>query len=228
MEVLEKEKVNKINKVDRDYYKVLLVGQSGKGKTFSFRNMNSNTTGFINIENKPLPFKNKFKFHSRPSTTQEVLDTIKEYATNNDINCICIDSFSAYMDLALAEAKKTKKGFDIWNYYNDMVDLFNSYIKRTEKEVYATAHYEILGIEGTMEKRIKVKGKQHEGLIEKDYTIVLYADNKFNDKGAASYHYLLAGEGLSAKCPPDIFGTNILKVDNDVKMIDDKIKEFVK
>lgn len=24
----------------RDYYKVLLVGQSGRGKTFSFRNMN--------------------------------------------------------------------------------------------------------------------------------------------------------------------------------------------
>ena len=43
----------------RDYYKVLLVGQSGRGKTFSFRNMNPDTTGFINVEDKPLPFKNK-------------------------------------------------------------------------------------------------------------------------------------------------------------------------
>ena len=140
---------------------------------------------------------------------------------------IVIDSFSAYMDLALAEGKKTKKGFDIWNYYNDMVDLFNLYVKKTNKELYATAHYEILGIEGSMEKRIKVKGKQHEGLIEKDYTIVLYADNKFDDKGKANYYYVLAGEGLSAKCPPDIFGSDVIKVPNDINSIDIKIKDFV-
>ena len=47
----------------RDYYKVLLVSQSGKGKTYSFRNMNPDTTGFVNVENKPLPFKNNFKFN---------------------------------------------------------------------------------------------------------------------------------------------------------------------
>lgn len=210
----------------RDYYKVLLVGQSGKGKTYSFRNMNPETTGFINIENKPLPFKNNFKHHIRPVSTAEVLESIKEYAKNDEIKCICIDSLSAYMDLALAEAKKSKKGFDIYNYYNDMIDLFNLYVKKTEKEVYATAHYEILGIEGSMEKRVKAKGKTHEGMVEKDYTIVLYSDSKFDDKGRSSYYYVLAGEGLSAKCPPDIFGDDVFKIDNDVKVIDEKIKEF--
>ena len=215
------------DKVSRDYYKVLLVGQSGKGKTFSFRNCDPLTTGFINVENKPLPFKNNFKFHKKPNASAEVLEVIKEYAQNPEITMIVIDSFSAYMDLALAEGKKTKKGFDIWNYYNDMVDLFNLYVKKTNKELYATAHYEILGIEGSMEKRIKVKGKQHEGLIEKDYTIVLYADNKFDDKGKANYYYVLAGEGLSAKCPPDIFGSDVIKVPNDINSIDIKIKDFV-
>jgi hypothetical protein len=212
----------------RDYYKVLLVGQSGKGKTYSFRNCDPLTTGFINVENKPLPFKNNFKHHKKPNTTTEVLEAIKEYATNPEIKAICIDSFSAYMDMALAEAKKTQKGFEIWNKYNDQVDMFNAYVKRAEKELYATAHYEILNIESSMEKRVKVKGKQHEGVIEKDYTIVLYADSKFDDKGKANYHYLLAGEGLSAKCPPDIFGPDIMKVDNDVQMINNKIEEFVK
>jgi hypothetical protein len=212
----------------RDYYKVLLVGQSGKGKTYSFRNCDPLTTGFINVENKPLPFKNNFKFHKRINTFNEVLDTMKEYATNPAIKIICIDSFSAYMDLVLAEARKTKKGFDIWNMYNEEIAKFAQYVKKCDKEVYVTAHYEILGIEGNQEKRVKVKGKEAEGQVEKDYTIVLYADNKFNEKGVPEYYFNLAQEGTSAKCPPDIFGATIFKVDNDIQMINNKIEEFVK
>lgn len=228
-ELLEKNtKVTKNETVVRDYYKVLLVGMSGKGKTYSFRNMNPNTTGFINVENKPLPFKNQFKYHKRPNTSNEVLETIKEYAQNPEITAIVVDSFSAYMDLVLTEARQTKKGFDIWNMYAEYISKFNSYVKKCEKEVYITAHYEILGVEGNQEKRVRVKGKEFEGLVEKDYTIVMYADSKFDDKGKANYYYLLAGEGLSAKCPPDIFGEGIAKIDNDVATIDSKIKEFSK
>jgi hypothetical protein len=214
--------------MNRDYYKVLLVGQSGKGKTYSFRNCNPATTGFINVENKPLPFKNNFKYHKRITNYQEVLDTIVEYAKNPEITTIVVDSFSAYMDLVLASARATKKGFDTWNMYNEEIAKFAVYVKKCEKEVYVTAHYEILGIEGNMEKRVKVKGKEMEGQVEKDYTIVLYADNKYDDKGKPAYYFNLTQEGTSAKCPPAIFGENVIKIDNDVEMINGKIKEFVK
>jgi len=214
--------------MNRDYYKVLLVGSSGKGKTYSFRNMNPETTGFVNVENKPLPFKNNFKYHTRIETYSEVLDAIKEYAKNPNIDAIVIDSFSAYMDLVLAAARGTKKGFDIWNMYNEEIAKFAYYVKKCEKEVYVTAHYEILGIEGNMEKRVKVKGKEMEGQVEKDYTMVLYADNKFDDKGKPNYYFNLAQEGTSAKCPPAIFGEDVFKVENDANMINNKIQEFVK
>ena len=214
--------------MNRDYYKVLLVGSSGKGKTYSFRNMNPETTGFVNVENKPLPFKNNFKYHKRIETYSEVLDTIKEYAKNPDIDAIVIDSFSAYMDLVLAAARATKKGFDICNMYNEEIAKFAYFVKKCEKEVYVTAHYEILGIEGSMEKRVKVKGKEMEGQVEKDYTMVLYADNKFDDKGKPSYYFNLAQEGTSAKCPPAIFGEDIFKIDNDADMINKAIKQFAK
>jgi len=95
---------------ERDYYKVLLVAQSGSGKTFSFRDMNPDTTGFINVENKPLPFKNRFKYHKRINRYSEVLDALVEFAKNPEITSIVVDSFSAYGDLLLAEARKTKKG----------------------------------------------------------------------------------------------------------------------
>lgn len=145
--------------MNRDYYKLLLVGPSGKGKTMSFRNMNPNTTGFINVEDKPLPFKNKFKYHNRPKTIADTKKALKEYADNKEINCICIDSLSAYMDMLLAECRATKKGFDIWSAYNEEIGKFLNFLKSIQKEVFITAHYEILGIEGNQEKRVKVKGE---------------------------------------------------------------------
>lgn len=70
--------------------------------------------------------------------------------------------------------------------------------------------------------------KEWEGLIERCFTIVLYADNKFNDKGLAEYFFNTVQEGTSAKCPPSLLGENVIKVENDCKIILDKIVEFTK
>jgi len=214
----------------RDYYKVLLVSQSGKGKTYSFRNMDSETTGFINVENKPLPFKNNFKYHSRVNNTNETKAAMKEYAINPAINCIVIDSFSAYLDMLIAEARSTKKGFDIWNLYNEEIGKLFSFIKKIEKEVFVVAHYEWIQEEaGAKEKRVKVKGKEWEGVIEKEFTIVLYADRTIDpETKKVNAWFDLALENSSSKCPPDIFGEEVFRIPNDSKLVLDKILEFVK
>lgn len=213
---------------ERDYYKILLVGQSGNGKTYSFRDMDPNTTGFINVENKPLPFKNKFKYHKRISRYSEVLETLVEYAKNPEITSIVVDSFSAYGDLLLAEARKTKKGFDIWSMYNDEIGRFMTAMKWVPKEVFVTAHYEILNLEGAQEKRVKVKAKEWESVVEKEFTIVMFADKKFNEKGKPEYYYQLVGEGMSAKCPPDLFGQDTYSIPNDGNMIFNTILNYTK
>lgn len=212
----------------RDFYKVLLVGASGKGKTYSFRNMNPTTTGFINVENKPLPFKNKFEHHFRITKGyNEVYTALQTLAKDPNVESIVVDSFSAFIDLVLIAARKDKKGFDIWNMYNEEVGKLLNYIKLIPKEIFLTAHYEILGIEGAMEKRVKIKGKEFEGLVEKDFTVVLYADSKFNDDNKPEYFLNLVSEGTSAKCPPGIFGEDVQTIPNDAKLIFDKITEFV-
>lgn len=211
----------------RDYYKVFLVSQTGKGKTYSFRNMNPLTTGFINIEDKPLPFENNFKYHCRAITTSDVKKVLKEYAENPEIEVICFDSFSEYAEILLAEARLKFRNFDIWNHYNEEIGKLLAFIKSIKKEVFITGHYEILGIEGAQEKRIKVKGKEWESLVEKAFTVVLYGDNKFTDKGV-EYFFNLIGEGTSAKCPPKLLGEGIVKVENDCKMIYDRILKFAK
>ena len=212
-----------------DYFKILLVGRSGLGKTYSFRNMDRETTGFVNIENKPLPFKGGFKYHSRPNTMLEAKKALSEYAVNPEIKTIVIDSFSAYIDMLLLEARSTKKGFDVWNFYADEIGKFLNSIKRVEKEIFLTAHYEWLqGEEGVKEMRVKVKGKEWESWVEKEFTIVLYADSYLTDKGIPEYNFYTFKENSSTKCPPSIFGHDVYKIDNDSKFVSDKIAEFTK
>jgi hypothetical protein len=213
--------------MSRDYYKVLLVSQSGKGKTYSARNLDKETTGFINVENKPLPFRGNFKYHTRCTTYQEAWNALIEYAKNPDIKVIFFDSLSAYVDLVLFEARKTKKNFEIWNLYNDEIGKVLNMIKRVPKEVYVTAHYEILTPEGDPEKRVKVKGKEWEGVVEKEFTVVLYADRKLNEKKETEAWFNGALEGSSAKCPPDLIKAGY-KFDNDCAYIQECIEEYVK
>lgn len=68
--------------------------------------------------------------------------------------------------------------------------------------------------------------KEWEGVIEKEFTMVLYADSKFNQKGLPEYYFNTVQENTSAKCPPDIFGADVIKVDNDANYILKKIFEF--
>lgn len=215
----------------RDFYKVLIVGQSGKGKTYSARNLDRDTTGFINVEKKPLPFKGAFKHTVVPNNADDVLAALADFSKNPDVKAIFVDSFSAFADMLLAEARKTKKGFDIWSAYAEGIGRFLEYVKRVKKEVFLTAHYEILNVEGAPEKRTKVKGKEWEGLIEKEFAIVLYADS-IPAQGDGKYRrpdYILwlAKDDTSAKCPPDIFGEDVVTIPNDLDLVLGKVYEFV-
>lgn len=67
------------------------------------------------------------------------------------------------------------------------------------------------------------------GYVWKDYTIVLYADSKPTPGGKPVHTFTLVNDGTnSAKCPPDIFGEDVLSIDNDTKLVFDKIQEFKK
>lgn len=214
-------------RVNNTYYKVALVGASGKGKTYSLRDLDPETTGYINIEHKPLPFLNKFKHYVETTNFKEAYDTIIEYGKNPEITSIVVDSFSAYVDSLLAECRKTKRGFDVWSEYASQIGLLLILLKRVPKHTFITAHYEMIGIEGDLEKRIKVKGKEWEGLIEKEFTVVLYAASKKNDKGKPEYTFNLYEDNSSAKCPPDIFGEDVLSIPNDSNAVLTAINTFI-
>jgi hypothetical protein len=188
----------------KQIYQFAIVGMSGKGKTMAFRNMDETTTGFINIENKPLPFANKFKHYSTPKDWQETYQTLIEFAKNPEITQVVLDSFSAYVDSLLRTAREIKKGFDVWNLYNEEIGKLMYIIKRYPKDIFMTAHYEWVETEeGAIEKRVMTKGKEWKGMIESNFTIVHYADMKVTAEKKREYFITLNSDGKSsAKTPP--------------------------
>ncbi len=211
----------------REAYKILFVASSGKGKTYGFRNMDPETTGFINLESKPLPFKNNFKHYCTPNNWKEASDKLIEYAKNPKIKEIVFESFSAYLDSLLKTARDTKNGFDIWNMYNDEIGKFLYLINKCPKEVLMSAHYEWIETpDGATEKRVLVKGKEWKGIIESKFTIVLYADVKLTDN-IRNYHYRLNSDGTdSAKCPPMLF-ENQDTITNDANKVIEELNNVL-
>lgn len=71
--------------------------------------------------------------------------------------------------------------------------------------------------------------KEWEGMIEKEFTCVVYAYTKESDdpEKRAKHYFSLSNHGDSAKFPPAIFGEEVLTIPNDCQTIYEKIKEFV-
>jgi len=206
--------------------KIAVVAPSGRGKSMSFRNFGTEL-GLINIEYKELPFKDNFKYHALCQSWNQAYAKIIEYAQNPDIQVIGFDSFSMYLDSLMMEARKTKKGFDVFNFYNENIANLLNTIKRCPKPVIVLAHPEWVQDEGGLkERRIAVKGKEFEGAVEKHFSTVVYADieiNPLNPKDR-KYKFILNSDGTnSAKCPPYYFGEEINEIPNDCKYLLDTI-----
>ena len=210
-------------------YQFALVGMSGKGKTMAFRNMNTETTGFVNMESKPLPFLNNFKHYSTPNNWQECYQKLIEYAKDSSIEVVILDSFSSYIDSVLKTARDTKRGFDIWNFYNEEIGKLLYLVRKYPKYIVVTAHYEWVETEeGAVEKRVMVKGKEWKGMIEKEFTMVHYADMNVTDK-KRNYYITLNSDGKSsAKTPPMFLDTEDQeRIENDYSPFIIKVNEIL-
>jgi len=210
-------------------YQIAVVGMSGKGKTMSFRNMNPETCGFINAESKPLPFINGFKHYCTPNSWQECYQKLIEYGKNPEITEVVLDSFSAYSDSLIKTAREIKKGFDVWNYYNEEIGKLMFLIKKYPKDILISAHSENVEDEnGVTERKIAVRGKEWKAQgIEKDFTIVTFAEVKMGT-GKRQYVLDLLSDGrTSAKTPPIFIQDGVESIENDANGLLQHIRKIL-
>lgn len=194
---------------------VLILGESGSGKSSSLRNFEVGEIGIFNVASKPLPFRKKLP-KADGSGYASILKALsqpklKSYAIDDSQFLLVFESFE--------RAKETGYGkftdFAL-NFYN----LVRFVVEKTPADciVYFLHH-----IERTDDGRIKAKtiGKMLDNqlTLEGLFAIVLYCvtDGK-------NHQFITQSDGYTtAKSPMMMFPEVI---DNDLKMVDQTIRNY--
>ncbi len=224
--------------------KIAVVGASGTGKSYLSKTADLLTCGYINVERKPLPYRQTeaFKFMAQPKTWGAFKNALKDFGGvlddadkkdaarvakvegwQKEIKTIILDSQTMALDLLNREMQANFTGWDIAKYYNRQVAEYLEIMKSIQKDMIIISHDEYVKLDDkSAAKRMVVHNKEYEGKLERQYTTVLYTDSRFKD-GKPSYLLRTFEPGASAKTPeglfPDKDGNNLLEIPNDAGYI---------
>ena len=201
---------------------VLVYGKSGSGKSRSLKNFGDDELFYVNVTNKRLPFPNNFSFMS---TTDDV-DTILEGIKRMPCNVAVIDDAGYIMtNMFMERHGDDLKGNGVFTLYNDIANKIwklilgiKSMPKSENKIVYLTFH-EDKGDTG--ESKLLTIGKllDQKCCLEGLCTIVLHCVIK-GDK----HLFITNSDGYDiAKSPEGMFD---MEIENDLKAVDTRIREF--
>ena len=198
--------------------KVLIIGDSGTGKSASLRNFKDDEVLVINSANKPLPFKNHFTCITPrfDRLTNDVLVAMD--STNKKV--IVVDDTQYILSFPMMKRIK-ESGWDKWN---DIQGDFFTIIKHCDELpddviVYFLSHLER---KDDGHEKIKTVGKllDEKITIEGLFTVVL--KTSVND---GQYCFLTQNSGMdTVKSPIGMFDT--YAIDNDLKYVDTKIRNY--
>lgn len=207
---------------------VLIMGQSGSGKTFSLKNFKQDEIGIISVEKGRLPFKSDLKVVRLP-----------KYENSADINTYAQANAAKYSWIMNAIAKaKTKsiaiddsqylmanemfdrsgeKGYDkftdIAKNFRNLIHFIND-LDQDDKIVYFLHHTEI-GADGREKCKTIGKMLDEKLCVEGCFDIVIHCQD---------HEFYTQGDKIStAKSPEGMFDP---KIPNDLKFVDDKIREY--
>lgn len=198
--------------------KVLILGDSGTGKSASLRNFTPEEILVINSAGKPLPFKNHFETvtPSFDKLTQDVMKAMDQ--TKKKV--IVIDDAQYIMSFQYMRRIK-ENGWDKWN---DIQGDFFNIIKACDYMPEDVIVYFLSHIQRDDEGREKIKtmGKMLDEkiTIEGMFTTVLKTAVK-----DGQYFFLTQNSGMdTVKSPIGMFPS--YAIDNDLKYVDTKIRNY--
>ena len=210
---------------------IMIEGPSGRGKSFSLRNLPKKHTVIANHERKTLPFKgHKDLVQHRPMNVKDTFALMEKCITDPVCQIYVVESLSAFLDMLLAECRILKKGWDVFSLYNEKIYKFFELIRKFNdagKYVIVISHDDVITNELTGDTQVvaKVKGKEWQGVIEKEFDIVLHAEIEFDENKNPKYQFRTQTDGVvPAKAPFEMFDS--VMVDNDLFEILKKVKEY--
>lgn len=194
---------------------VLILGESGSGKSCSMRNFEPDEIGIFNVASKPLPFKKKLP-KKDGATYGDIVSKLSKHAMNKYI----IDDSQYLMAFELFDkAKDTGYGK-----YTDMALNFRNLIqyiitKTPEDCIVYFLHHTETSDTGKIKAKTCGKMLDNQLTVEGLFSIVLLCKSD----GQRHFFETQSDGNTTAKSPMDMFEKEI---DNDLKIVDSKIREY--
>ena len=201
---------------------VLVIGKSGSGKSASLRNFAPEEVDIINVESKPLPFRNNHK-----TIDTDDYKTVAAYVKKSEKPSIVIDDAGYLITNSFMRGhSSTGAGNAIFSFYNEIADNFwklITFIKgrgvAPDKIVYIIMHEDQNDF-GQIKPKTLGKLLDDKVCIEGMFTIVLRSVT--HDGG---YYFRTKTDGLDvSKTPIGLFEAD--EIDNDLKAVDTAIREY--
>lgn len=195
---------------------VLILGESGSGKSASLRNFSPEDVSIFNVAAKPLPFRKKL-----PIKSTSDYEVIKQGITASKKKAFVIDD-SQYLLCFESFAKAKETGY---GKYTDMAlhfyNLVQFVIRQTPPDtiVYFLHHTETDSNTGKIKAKTMGKMLDNQLTVEGLFAIVLlcFTDGK-------RHKFITQTDGMTtAKSPMEMFETEI---DNDLKAVDTAIRTY--
>lgn len=220
---------------------ILIIGQSGTGKSTSLEKLNPKETAIINPTSKALPFKgykNNYKEFTKDNkegnlfnldTASAILQSL-DYINNNmpHVKNVILDDgnyIMAFEYIARAKESGFAKFTDIGTNYSNII--MKGKKLRSDLNFILMMHPEIdTDSMGNRITKAKTVGKLVDQYlnIEGMFSIVLYTKVKSTDKGV-NYVFVTQNDGSNTgKSPKGMF--NSLEIPNDLSLVLSKINEY--
>lgn len=194
---------------------VLILGESGSGKSTSLRNFDPAEIGVFNVASKPLPFRKKL-----PVANNATYGTIIKALASPKLKAYAIDDSQYLMAFASFDRAKEvgyQKFTDLALNFRALIDFI---ITRTPQDVIV---YFLHHTERTDDGRTKAKtiGKMLDNqlTVEGLFSVVLLCKTD----GTRHYFETQSDGFTTAKSPLEMFEREI---DNDLKAVDQRIREY--
>jgi hypothetical protein len=221
---------------------VLIIAESGSGKSTSIESLNPKETFIINVANKPLPFKGwkkKYTLWSKDNPTgnmydksnPESIEACLKYINEKrpEIKTIVVDDWQ-YMSSFEFFDKAQEKGYEKFT----SIGAHLARIARMPKEmrddliIYFLTHAEeATDMEGKRKFKAKIIGKMIDEklTLEGLFSIVLFAKAKKNKEGEMRYVFETQTTGdNTCKSPREMFAN--FEIPNDLQFVSDCIKDY--
>lgn len=202
---------------------VIIFGKSGSGKSRSLKFFGEEEVLLVNVEGKALPFRNTFKYVCRSDS----LDTIISQMQKMPCKTAVVDDAGYLMIHSFMKNHRNKKGNASFDMYDDIADTMYFLVKRIKEElpddviVYIMLHEDQNDIGET---KIRTIGKliDNKVCLEGMVTICLRC---MSDHGKHFFKTRTDGFDIT-KAPEDMFTDEEEEIENNLKMVDDRIREF--